>query len=66
MDKFLLTIELVEDLARDDDDTIDELVDFARVDAVEQDFSAAEYDFSAAEYDLSAVEPTAARPAVVE
>ena len=59
MDKFLLTIELVEDLARDDDDTIDELVDLARVDAVE-------YDFSAAEYDLSAVEPTADWPAVVE
>ena len=58
MDKFLLTIELVEDLARDDG-TIDELVDLARVDAVE-------YDFSAAEYDFSAVEPTAARPAVVE
>ncbi len=52
MDIFLLTIELVEDLAREDE-TIDELVDLARVDAVE-------YDFSAAEYDLSAVELTTA------
>ena len=58
MDISLLTIELVEDLARDDE-TIDELVDFARVEAVE-------YDFSATAYDLSAVELTADWLAVVE